>query len=349
MQKIDKSRGEVVVTPELKAADWQNWRWQLRHAQRGLSGLAKVLNVAQSCLQSDGFSDVVQRYRFQATPYYLSLIDWQDAADPIRRQCLPDVHELDAEPEYKADPFAEIHSAQASGIVHRYPDRVLLPITSDCAVYCRHCTRKNTLDGVLSTTTARLDDAIKYIRDHKAVREVLISGGDPLLLEDNKLSDLLSRLYAIEHVEVVRIGTRVPVVLPMRIDSSLVEKLRGHGPLWINTQFNHPRELTPEAVAACAMLTDAGIPVSNQSVLLKGVNDDFETMHELCAKLQRNRIRPYYVFHCDPIVGIRHLRTDIATAKELEHKLWQSLGGLALPRFVADVPGKAGKLPVACL
>jgi lysine 2,3-aminomutase len=211
-------------------------------------------------------------------------------------------------------------------------------------MYCRHCTRKNTLEEMTPGENIDFDAALEYIAEHPQVREVLISGGDPLLLNTERLDRLLGRIQAIEHIEVVRIGTRVPVVLPMRIDNELSAMLSSHKPLWINTQFNHPRELTKEALTACRRLTDAGIPVSNQSVLLKGINDDFETMRALCAKLQRNLIRPYYVFQCDPIIGISHFRTDIRNGVELEKKLRESIGGLALPRFVADHPGEKSKI-----
>jgi lysine 2,3-aminomutase len=332
-----------------RKSDWQDWRWQLQQSQRGLEGLLQLLQEQGCSAKIEQLKPVVARYRFQATPYYLSLINWHDPADPIRLQCLPDPRELDNRDEFSTDPFSEIQTANAAGVVHRYPDRVLLPATTACAVYCRHCTRKNTLETSLASAPSQFGLALEYIRQHPEIREVLISGGDPLLLEETLLDSLLRQLHAIEHIEVVRIGTRVPVVLPMRINARLAQTLRRHGPLWINTQFNHPRELTNEAVKACGILTDAGIPVSNQSVLLKGVNADFETMYELCAKLQRNRIRPYYVFLCDPIAGISHLRTTIETGRQLEERLWRSLGGLALPRFVADLPNQPGKIPLANL
>jgi lysine 2,3-aminomutase len=253
---------------------------------------------------------------------------------------------MDDAGEFSADPFREEPTAISKGIVHRFQDRVLLAATNNCAMYCRHCTRKNTLGEMCPQENSGFETALQYIAEHPQVREVLISGGDPLLLNTEVLDRLLGRIHSIKHIEVVRIGTRVPVVLPMRVDSELSAMLAGHKPLWINTQFNHPRELTKEALTACRRLTDAGIPVSNQSVLLKGVNDDFETMHALCAKLQRNLIRPYYLFQCDPIAGIPHFRTDISAGVELEKRLRESIGGLALPRFVADLPGEKSKTAV---
>ena len=330
------------VSPE----DWQDWRWQLRNSVEGVDGLLALLREWGSPVDDRAVAALVERYRFRAVPYYLSLIDSDDLSDPIRRQCIPDLQELDELSAFSSDPFEELSGPGIPGLVHRFPDRVLLIATTDCAMYCRHCTRKSTLDGGLSSSLEGLDKALAYIAGQPCVREVLISGGDPLLADVGRLDRLLDRLHAIEHVEVVRIGTRVPVVLPMRVDNELVEMLRQHRPLWVNTQFNHPRELTEESIAACLRLTDAGIPVSNQSVLLKGVNDRIEIMRELCASLQRNLIRPYYVFQCDPVAGISHFRTDVGVGGEMERQLRGLLGGLCLPRFVADIPGAAGKTPL---
>ncbi len=231
-------------------------------------------------------------------------------------------------------------------MVHRFPDRVLIVASTECAVYCRHCTRKNTLEELVPPRNGRFDAAIDYISARPEVREVLISGGDPLLLETDSLDELLTRVLAISHVEVVRIGTRIPVVLPMRVDDALVRMLARHRPLWINTQFNHPRELSEEALTACRKLTDSGIPVSNQCVLLRGINDELGVMRKLCTELQRNMIRPYYVFQCDPIPGISHFRTSLAAGRELQEALRASVGGLCLPAFVADIPGASGKTPL---
>ncbi len=314
--------------------NWESWQWQLKNSLQNLKNI------------EGGLQKVTERYRFRATPYYLSLINWSDPNDPIRLQCIPDLRELDDHNKYSNDPFSEMQTAPNASFVHRYPDRVLLIATNNCAMYCRHCTRKNTLDSMPQTGTREFEQALQYIADHPRVREVLISGGDPLLLDTAKLDQLLTRIHAIEHIEVVRIGTRIPVVLPMRLNHDLVDMLRQHKPLWINTQFNHPRELTKEAIKACRKLVDAGIPVSNQSVLLKGINDSFDIMRELCAKLQRNLIRPYYLFQCDPILGISHFRTDISAGVELENALQESLGGLCLPRFVADLPNQKSKIPL---
>jgi len=323
--------------------EWNDWRSQLRRSITTYAQAGRLLGMSPhdpGCKKAEA---VCERYRCRITPYYLSLIESDMPDDPIRLQCMPDERELECRDGGTDDPFGETSAGRPAGIVHRYPDRVLLAAANICAVYCRHCTRKNTLE---SYAVADRDKALEYIRSNPSIREVLISGGDPLLLETAKLDSLLAAVQAIEHIEVVRIGTRVPVVLPMRVDDELADMLAARRPLWVNTQFNHPRELTPQAVSACRRLIDRGIPVSNQSVLLKGVNDDFTTMRDLCAALQRNLIRPYYVFMCDPVAGIEHFRTSPEEARILERRLRESLGGLAMPRFVADVPGSRAKVPL---
>ncbi len=327
-------------------SDWEDWRWQLRHSLRGPEGLDALLREHGVPSASPALAALVSRYRFQVSPYYLSLIDWDDQNDPIRRQCLPDCREMEDAMSYAQDPYEETRAALPPGVVHRFPDRVLLVATTNCAVYCRHCTRKNTLEVMPQADEASLDEAVAYIAASPDVREVLISGGDPLLLDTARLDRMLGRIEAVPHVEVIRVGTRVPVVLPMRIDPELVTVLRKHRPLWVNTQFNHPRELTDAAISACGKLVDAGIPVSNQCVLLKGVNDDLQTMQALCTALQRNLIRPYYVFQCDPVAGITHFRTQAHVGGDLQELLRANVGGLCLPRFVADIPGASGKIPL---
>ncbi len=326
---------------------WNDWRWQWRNRIEGPRALAALLEARGQLSDRAAIERVVARYRFRVVPYYLGLVDWSDAHDPIRLQCIPEARELDEDPAGCEDPYRELCGTDVPGLVHRFPDRVLLVLTTDCAMTCRHCTRKNTLDAPRRLGLQAPDAALAYVAAHPGVREVLLSGGDPLLLEADVLDDLLSRLLAIPHVEVVRIGTRVPVVLPMRIDDDLAAMLRRHRPLWLNTQFNHPRELTPEAVAACGRLVDAGIPVSNQAVLLRGVNDRLDVMRDLCCRLQRCRVRPYYVFLCDPVSGISHLRVDRSVAIALQEGLRTSVGGLCLPRFVEDIPGAQGKTMIS--
>ena len=330
-------------------SNWNDWHWQIRNSPADPDELADRLDIPPDAPARAEMQRVCARYRCRATPYYLALIDPNNPDDPIRKQCRPDIAELADAGSHSRDPFEEISTDAPAGVVHRYPDRVLLAAASVCAVYCRHCTRKNTLENLATVNGGNLKAALDYIRDRPVIREVLISGGDPLLLVTEMLDHLLTELRTIPHIEVIRIGTRVPVVLPMRIDAELGGMLRRHAPVWVNTQFNHPLELTAEAVAACRHLTEAGIPLSNQSVLLKGVNDDFPTMRELCAKLQCNLIRPYYVFVCDPIAGIEHFRASVETGIRLEKELREALGGLAVPRFVADIPGEKYKTPLAQL
>lgn len=295
-----------------------------------------------------GLLPVVERYPLCITPYYLELAKTADRTDPILRQCLPNTREM--APGGAPDPFAEDDSTGVPGLVQRYPDRALVMTTSACAVACRHCTRKNLL-GPDRHMAGRegWQTVCRALRDRRQVREVILSGGDPLLLETAELDRMLGDLHAIPHIEVVRIGTRVPVVLPMRIDDGLADMLARHRPLWVNTQFNHPSEITADSTAACEQLISRGIPVSNQAVLLRGVNDDVDTLRALCNSLQRNMIRPYYVFQCDPVMGTEHFHAELGKGQELNEALRCSVGGLSMPRFVADVPGTGGKTPLAAL
>jgi lysine 2,3-aminomutase len=282
-----------------------------------------------------------------AAPYYLSLADFSDPADPIARQILPDPAELDASGPEVDDPFRESEHSPVPGIVHRYPDRVLLVATNDCAVYCRHCMRRRSW-GVRRAvlTEAQLDRAAGYVRSRPGLRDVIVTGGDPLTLPDGKIDGILARLRSIPHVETVRIGTRAPVTLPMRVDRGLLSVLRRHAPVWIVTQFNHPREVTREAASACSRLLRAGCPVANQSVLLKGVNDDAETLEALFRALLGIGVRPYYLHQCDLVAGTAHFRTPLSRGVEILDALRGRISGLALPHFVVDLPGGAGKVPL---
>jgi lysine 2,3-aminomutase len=327
-----------------REASWYDWRWQLRHAVRSVEALADRGLVARDDVE--GLGPVVARYPVCITPYYLDLAQSIAGTDPILLQCLPDRRECDGSS--SGDPFAEEGSTPVPGLVQRYPDRALVVTSSACAVSCRHCTRKNLLgDGRHVAGREGWEAVCRELRQRPAVREVILSGGDPLLLETAELDGMLRDLHAIEHVEVVRIGSRVPVVLPMRIDDALADVLAANRPLWVNTQFNHPWEVTAESMASCEALIRRGIPVSNQAVLLRGVNDDIDTLVELCNSLQRSMVRPYYVFQCDPVAGTEHFRTGIDRGLELNRQLRGRLGGLAMPRFVADLPGSDGKIPLA--
>ncbi len=325
------------------SGQWNDWRWRLRHAVTGASPALRDFGVDAKTAER-----VHARYPVRLSPYALALLSRGDPADPLNRQALPSRSELLPEPGLVADPFAEkTRAACCHGLKQRFPDRVLVMAHDQCAMACRHCTRKGLLqEAEVVRTPQQLAAAVAWVEAHPAVREVLLSGGDPLLLSDAKLLALVRAFARLGQVDAVRIGTRVPVTLPMRVTEALARKLGAFKKVWVNTQFNHVRELTPEAVAACGRLVDAGIPVSNQCVLLKGVNDSADALFALCAALQRARVRPYYVFQCDPVAGISHFRVPLRRARQIADELAGRLGGLALPRFVRDVPGAPCKTPL---
>ncbi len=338
---------EILYTQNSRPDLWNDWQWQLKNSV--ISG-TQLLSVFKTKDKDGDIKEVEKKYSTRITPYYLSLIAQEAEHDPVLMQCLPTSEELTENDKFKDDPFEEAENMSMPGVIHRYKDRLVLLVSDMCAMNCRHCTRKNILGNKIGLyADDELQKAFNYIKGEKDVREVLISGGDPFMLETARLDYILSSLSEIEHVEVMRIGTRVPVVLPMRIDDELCQMLARHRPLWINTQFNHPVELTEYAVKASDKLIRVGIPVSNQSVLLKGINDNIDVMRELCLKLQRNMIRPYYVFQCDPVAGAGHFEADISVGIEMEEELRRSVGGLALPRFVADMPNSKGKISLRML
>ncbi|OPY06743.1 MAG: L-lysine 2,3-aminomutase [Syntrophus sp. PtaB.Bin001] len=324
-------------------ADWQNWRWQYRNRIRTEKRLSELLGEMPEDVKL--LRAVIRTYPFSITPYYFSLIRNQDFNDPVRLQCVPDSREISFSLGGVDDPLAESRDMPLPGLIHRYADRCLVMVTQRCAMYCRHCNRKR-LWTKGAETSSSLQSMIDYVAASPGIREVIVSGGDPLTMPESVLDKFLGALHAIPHVEVLRIGSRMPVVLPMRITPSLVRMLRKHRPLWFNTQFNSPREITPESAAACERLVDAGIPVSNQSVLLRGVNDDYETMRELLYGLQRISVRPYYLFHCDPVRGADHFRVDLWKGMEMMERISRQTSGLCVPRYVLDVPGGKGKMPL---
>jgi lysine 2,3-aminomutase len=312
---------------------------------RTLETLSQVLELKP--YQKSRFKRLTEVFHFSITPYYLSLINWQDPSDPVKRQCMPDLRELDFQLVGDNDPLEEEEDMQVPGLVHRYPDRVLAIVTNTCSMYCRHCTRKRKWhEGESVKSKKELAKMADYVRATPDVREVIVSGGDPLTMNLELLDWFLGELQRIEHVEALRIGTRVPVVLPMAVTDDMVRMLKAHRPLWLNTQFNHPREITPEAQEACDKILTAGIPVSNQSVLLRGVNDSPDVMKDLCHALQRIMVRPYYLFQCDPVTGVEHFRTSIWKGIEIIEMMRGYTGGLAIPAFVVDAPGGGGKIPL---
>ncbi len=327
-----------------RPAAWDDWRWQLRHAVRGAAP-----EVCACGVDAATAGRVHTVYPVFLTPYALAQLRPGEPDDPLNRQAIPSADELIPEPGTRADPFAErTRAARCFGLKQRFPDRVLVMAHDCCAMACRHCTRKGLLnDAQVVRTPEQLAAAVAWVKAHPTVREVLLSGGDPFLLSDNRLLRLVRAFARLPQIDAVRIGTRAPVTLPMRVTETLARRLGAFKNVWVNTQFNHARELTPEAVTACGRLVDAGIPVSNQSVLLRGVNDSTAAMAALCAALQRARVRPYYVFLCDPVAGIPHFRVALRRARRIERELGVRVGGLALPRFVADLPGSDRKIPIA--
>ena len=342
-----EKRAAGLLAKRTAAETWGDWQWQYKNRIRSLPQLGSVLDVSQESVQA--WRPVVKAYPLSITPYYLSLMDRGNPEDPLRRQCVPDIREIAFSLGGQDDPLEEHGQMPVSGLVHRYPDRCLILTTQTCAVYCRHCNRKRLWkepDAARTSGQAYFKPMIDYIAASPRIREVILSGGDPLTLPDELLDWLLGSLRTIPHVRVLRIGSRVPVVMPMRITPEICSLLRQYRPLWLNTQFNHPREITFEAAAACDRLLTAGIPVSNQSVLLKGVNDDIDTMRDLLNSLQEISVRPYYLFQCDPVRGTDHFRTDIWEGMRIMEQLWSNLSGLCLPRYVLDVPGAPGKIPL---
>ena len=322
------------------ATNWNDWRWQLANAVTDI----RVLNLPDA----ETRAAVQTRYPFFITPYWLKLMERTGLVNgPAARQALPDPRELTPPaPGECDDPFCETNAPPLPGLVHRFPDRVLVVAAHACAMRCRHCTRKNLLAAHAVPDTDGLLRIRDYVVAHPAVREVLLSGGDPFLLDDNALAARVDLFAALPQIDAVRIGTRVPCTLPMRVTDTLASRLGASRKVWVNTQFNHVSEITDEAAEACAKLVDAGIPVSNQAVLLKGVNDTADDLVALFCSLQRIRVRPYYLFVCDPVSGTSHFRVSEKRAAELEEEVAARIGGLALPRFVRDVPGAPRKVPV---
>jgi lysine 2,3-aminomutase len=327
-----------------KDPGWSDWRWQLRHALRDADVLATWLGLLPAA--REGLRRTAARYPLLATPYYLSLARTPSPEDPIVRQILPDPRELAEDPGGSPDPLAEGRDSPVPGLIHRYPDRALLVTTHRCAVLCRHCLRKRAWAATDDAGPWPTDfgAALDYLRGHEGIREVLISGGDPLLLPEERLLALLAALRAIPHIEVLRLGSRLPVVLPQRLTPEFCQRLGGRPPLWLATQFNHPHELTAETEAAAEALLRAGIPVVNQTVLLAGVNDDAATLGRLFTGLLRQRIKPYYLFHGDPVAGTLHFRTGIERGLALLAELERDISGLAVPAFAFDLPDGGGKV-----
>jgi lysine 2,3-aminomutase len=331
--------------PEATPEQWNDWQWQMRHSVKSLDHLAGKIELTGE--EHAGVLLANTKLAMGITPYFFNLIDPFDPDCPIRRQVIPRIEEMTYAPSDMADPCGEDHDMPVPGLVHRYPDRVLFLVTDRCASYCRYCTRSRVVSGVgEQELELDFDRAIAYLQKHTEVRDVLLSGGDALLLSDRRLEDLLRRLRAIDHIEFLRIGSRVPIFLPQRITPALCAMLRQFHPLWMSVHVNHPRELTTEVRDALGRLADAGIPLGNQSVLLRGVNDDPAVMKVLVQKLLRCRVRPYYLYQCDLIQGSSHLRTPVAKGLEIIEHLRGHTSGYAVPQYVIDGPGGGGKIPI---
>lgn len=337
---------EIPIWKEITPEEWNDWHWQISHRLATIKELKQVINLTPE--EEEGICQALGQFRMAITPYYAMLMDPEDPEDPIRRQAVPTSLELQDGRYETADPLHEDVDSPVPGLTHRYPDRVLFLVTDQCSMYCRHCTRRR-FTGTQDRARSRhqIDMAIEYIRRTPSVRDVLLSGGDALCISDQRLEHILRRLRTIDHVEIVRIGTRTPVVMPQRITDSLCQVIKKYHPVWLNTHFNHPREITPQAQEACARLADAGVPLGNQTVLLRGVNDCPYVMKDLVHKLVQTRVRPYYLYQCDLSPGIEHFRTSVARGIEIMELLRGHTSGLAVPTYVIDAPGGGGKIPVA--
>jgi len=326
--------------------DWDDWRWQLRHAIGSVEALASAIPLDARELEGARRAET-RGLPLRITPYYLSLIDRGDPACPIRRQCVPDAREDKEVAGDLADPLGEVSHEVAPCLVQRYPDRVLLLATDRCAVYCRFCTRSRIVGGGEGAVSLdALAPAMQWLGTHPEVRDVIISGGDPLAMATDRIVRVVAAVRRIESVETIRLATRVPVTLPMRVTGELLRALRPYHPLWVMTHFNHPKELTQAAVDACTRLADAGFPVMNQTVLLAGINDDERVLEELFRGLVRARVRPYYLLQADPVRGTGHLRTPLARGVDLMQRLQGRVSGIALPKLICDTPGGKGKVPL---
>ena len=331
--------------PLVSDRQWNSWQWQIQNRICSPRVLSKFLDLSLD--EMGTFAESKTKLPLGITPYYLSLLYTSQPGDPLRRTVVPTVHEFFQLPGEENDPLGEEDHTQLPGLVHRYPDRVLLLVSGFCSTYCRYCTRSRMVGhGKFYPSKARLEKAIDYIRSTPSVRDVLLSGGDPLTLSDTKLDWILSRIREIPHVEIVRIGTKVPAVLPQRITPELIQVLRKYHPLWMSLHFTHPDECTIETYEACGRLADAGIPLGSQTVLLKGINDDVMTMKSLMHHLMKMRVKPYYLYQCDPVIGSGHFRTSVSKGLEIIRGLRGHTSGYAVPTYVVDAPGGGGKIPL---
>lgn len=331
--------------PHIRYEQWNSWRWQIKNSYTTFDQLNQIIDIKR--VIDEGLIVEYQKVPLRITPYYASLLEGTDADNPIVKGVVPSINELQVSPGEASDPLNEENCSPVPNIVHRYPDRVLFLATGFCSTYCRYCTRTHMVaKDKMHYGKAAWQPGLEYIRNNKNIRDVLISGGDPLTMPEAHLEYLLESLHKIPHVEIIRIGTKVPVVLPQRITNGFVNMLKKYHPLFMSIHFMHPLELTPEVYEACAKLANAGIPLGSQTVLLKGINDSVPVMTELMQGLLRNRVRPYYIYQCDPILGSGHFRTPIEKGLEIIRGMRGFTSGYAIPHFVIDAPGGGGKIPL---
>jgi len=345
-KKVEETK-EVIppLWKNVSEREWNDWRWQLRHRITTYEQLKEILELTSE--EIEGIKHSKGRLALAVTPYFASLMDPFNPNCPIRRQAVPRVEEIHLSKNEMVDPLGEDKHSPVPGLVHRYPDRVLLLVTDQCAVYCRYCTRRRLVGShERSITQGNFEEVLRYLKSHRKVRDVLLSGGDPLLLENERLEEILSRLRALPHIELLRIGTRVPVTLPQRITGGLVRMLKKYHPLMISIHFTHPKEITEAVRRACNELADGGIPLGSQTVLLKSINDKPYIMKKLVQELLKIRVRPYYIYQCDLAMGTEHFRTSVATGIQIIEKLRGHTTGYAVPTYVVDAPGGGGKIPL---
>ena len=344
LDKFPKAnRGRYANVPD---KDWYSWHWQLNNRIETIEQLSKIINLTDN--EKEAFNQGISLFKMSITPYYASLMDIDDPKCPIRMQSVPAKGELTVLETELEDPLGEEKMMPVPGLTHRYPDRVLFYVSHDCAMLCRHCTRKRKVANPSSATIQKhVEEGLNYIRNNNKIHDVIVSGGDPLHLSNEKLDYILGELRKIEHIQVVRLGTRNPVTMPIRFrDDELLKIIEKHQPIHLNTHFNHPKEMTRETLLACTRISLAGADLGNQSVLLKGINDSAEVMTKLCRHLLLMKIRPYYIFQCDLAEGISHFRTSIKKGVEIIRKMRGWISGLAIPQYVVDAPGGGGKVPM---
>jgi len=344
VEQYEAQKAKILQLKNATQENWDDWRWQMRNRFAKVEDLSQILNLTSREIAE--ITTVGERFRWAVSPYYLALMDPENENDPVRKQGIPSILEVQ-DTLGEDDPMGEEFTSPAPGVTRRYPDRLIIKVTNQCAMYCRHCQRRRNIGEVdRMTSAADLEAALAYVKEHEEIRDVLITGGDALMLNNDRLDWLLGELDQIEHVEIKRLGTRVNVTMPQRITPELVAVLEKHHPLYVNTQFNHPREVTPQAAAACDRLLRAGIPLGNQAVLLNGINNDPHVMKKLNHELLKIRVRPYYIFHAKAVTGTTHFNTKIEDGIAIMEKLRGYTSGLAIPTYIINAPGGYGKTPI---